>query len=56
MLMSWTDKEHPANPTATAAQRGVCLRARLSSYPVNTFGGGLGQRQAESIGSRQIRH
>ena len=59
MLTSWTFNEHTAKPTATAAMRGVCLPSlSLASVKmgVNIFGGGLGQRQAESIDSSHIRH
>ena len=60
MLTSWTNKEHTAKPTATAAMRGVCLPSGLSLAPVtlgvNIFGGGLEQRQAQSIDSRHIKH
>ena len=60
MLTSWTSKEHTAKPTHCAGMRGVCLPSRLSlasvKMGVNNFGGGLGQRQAESIDSRHIRH
>ena len=60
MLTSWTYKEHTAKPTATVAMRGVCLSSGLSlanvKVAVNIFGGGLGQRQAQSIDSRQTKH
>ena len=52
MLMSWTNKEHTTKRPATAARRGVCLWAGLSSS-VNMFNGRLGQT---SVDSRYIRH
>ena len=56
MMTSRTYKEHVAKWQPSAAMRGVCLKVGLSLSSVNIFGGGLGQRQAESIDSRHIRH
>ncbi len=56
MTTSWTHKEHTTKRQPCAGMRGVCLRVGLSLSSVNIFGGGLGQRQAQSIDSRYIRH
>ena len=56
MLTSWTYKEHTAKRQPCAGMRGVCLSVSLSLSPFNTFGGGLGQRPAQSIDSRHIRY
>ena len=57
MMTSRTYKEHVAKWQPSAAMRGVCLSAGLSSASVtlgvNTFSGRLGQ--ATSIDSRYIR-
>jgi hypothetical protein len=55
MLTSWTYQEHTAKRQPGTGMPGVCLSG-LSLSSVNIFGGGLGQRQAESIDSRRIRH
>jgi len=55
MTTSWTSKEHTTKRQPCTGMRGVCLSG-LSLSSVNTFGGGLGQRQAQSIDSRRIRH
>jgi len=59
MLMSWTYREHTTKRQPCAGMRGVCLASGLSlasvTLGVNLFGGGLGQRHAESIDSRYIR-
>jgi len=55
MLTSWTYQEHTTKRQPCTGMRGVCLSG-LSLSSVNPFGGGLGQRQAESIDSRYIRH
>jgi hypothetical protein len=60
MLTSWAYKENTTKRQPCAGMRGVCLASGLSLAPVtlgvNLFGGGLGQRHAESIDSRRIRH
>jgi len=55
MTTSWTYQEHTAKRRPSTGMPGVCLSG-LSLSSVNIFGGGLGQRQAESIDSRRIRH
>jgi hypothetical protein len=56
MLTSWTYREHTTKRQPCAGMHGVCLWVGLSLSSVNIFGGRLGQRQAESIDSRYIRH
>jgi len=55
MTTSWTYQEHTAKRQPRTGMRGVCLGVGLSLSSVNIFGGGLGQRQAQSIDSRRIR-
>ena len=59
MTTSWTYQEHTAKRQPSTGMPGVCLAGGLSlasiKSGVNTFRGGLGQRQAESIDSRRIK-
>jgi len=54
MTTSWTYQEHTPKRQPCTGMPGVCLSG-LSLSSVNIFGGGLEQRQAESIDSRRIR-
>jgi hypothetical protein len=56
-MMRRTHTEHATKWQPCTGMRGVVVHAlSLSLSPANMFGGGLGQRQAQSIDSRQIRH
>jgi hypothetical protein len=55
MMMTWTQTEHTAKRQPSVGMRGAVRLLSLSLSPINTFGGGLGQK-ARSIDSRHIRH
>jgi hypothetical protein len=55
MMMTWTYTEHTAKRQPSVGMRGVVCLSSLSLSPINTFGGGLGQK-TRSIDIRHIRH